>query len=88
MCKILYFDGSSSSVTLRAVMPLADLKSLFRSNDLLFVSDSYSDLTVGREPETFIEVTVEEQQAEWRAGFYATAKKPLDFEDCLRSLCG
>jgi len=87
VCKILYFDGISGSVTLRAVVPIADLKSLL-PNDLRFIGDSYSELITGRQAETFIEVTTEEQQAECRAGFYSAGARPLEFEGCLRALGG
>jgi hypothetical protein len=88
MAKIFYCGGSSGRLgVLRAVMPLSDLKPLMSEETLDYAGQSFPGLHEDSTAHTVIEILREEEDGKWKAGFYLLEKKPLHFEDSLRSFC-
>lgn len=87
MPKIFYLDGAANSLgMLRAIVPLADLAALLSKEVPIYMGRSFAEARENGAPSTLIEIMPEEEQQDWRAGFYRVGKKPLQFEEILRSL--
>lgn len=87
MPKIFYFDGSvNGRGMLRAIVPLADLLRLLSEGMMPVYVGASSEAREKGLPDTLIEVMQEEEQPDWRAGFYCLGRNPLQFEEILRSL--
>jgi hypothetical protein len=87
MAKIFYYDGSSNRLgMLRAVTPLSDLSDVLFDEILNYMGSSFPDLKQDSGPCTVMEITSDEEEVGWRAGFYLIKKGPLEFEDSLRTL--
>jgi len=85
VAKIFYCGGSSGRLgTLRAVVPLADLKRLMSEEALDYVGQSFPELKQNSSPCTVIEIMADEENGNSIAGFYLIEKTPLHFEDSLR----
>ncbi len=87
MPRIFYLDGAANSPgMLRAVVPLADLAALLSEESPTYMGRSFAEARENGVPTTLIEIMPEEEQRDWRTGFYRVGKKPLQFEEILRSL--
>lgn len=85
MPKIFYLDGAANSPgMLRAVVPLADLAALLSEESPTYMGRSFAEARENGVPATLVEIMPEEEQPDWRAGFYRVRKKPPQFEEILR----
>jgi len=87
MAKIFYCSGSSRMGTLRAVIPLADLFTVLREEIPNYAGPSFPELGEDSAPCTVIELMSDEEEPDWKAGFYLLDKEPVHFEDGLRKFC-
>lgn len=73
--------------TLRAVLPLADLSAVLREEIPIYAGASFPELGRDSPPCTVIEIVPDEEEPDWKAGFYLLDKQPSQFEDGLRAFC-
>jgi hypothetical protein len=73
--------------TLRAVIPLADLFTVLCEETPIYAGPSFPDLDGNSVPCTVIELMPDEEEPELKAGFYILEKKPVHFEEGLRTFC-
>jgi hypothetical protein len=71
---------------LRAVVKLSILTDLLTTLTADYVGECFPVPQEENSSSTVVEVTSEETQADWRAGFYRINRRPLEFEELLRSL--
>jgi hypothetical protein len=87
MAKIFYCGGLSGRMgTLRAVILLVDLFTVLREEIPIYAGPSFPELEEDSGPCIVIELMLDEETAEWKAGFYLLGKEPVHFEDGLRTL--
>jgi len=85
--KIFYCGGSAGRLgTLRAVVRLSNLIELLSEETVHYIGECFPELKGDISPSTVVEVTSDETQTGWRAGFYRIEKRPPEFEELLRSL--
>lgn len=85
--KVFYCGGSAGRLgMLRAIVDLSILIELLSALTVHYVGECFPDLQEENSPSTVVEVTPDETQTGWRAGFYRIEKRPLEFEELLRSL--
>ncbi len=86
MAKIFYCGGLSGRLgMLRAVIPVADLSGVLSRESPKYVGKSFPKIKQTGPSCTVIEVVPDENQGQWRVGFYRTANGPLEFEGHLRA---
>jgi hypothetical protein len=85
--KVFYCGGGAGHVgMLRAVVKLSALIRLMTSLSAKFAGESFPILKEEYPPSTVVEVTPDETQPGWNAGFYRLNSEPVEFEELLRSL--
>lgn len=85
MAKIFYCGGFSGPLGMfRAVIPVADLSGILLEERPRYVGKSFPKMKQADSSCTVIEVVPDEEQEHWKAGFYRTAKGPLEFEGHLQ----
>lgn len=73
--------------TLRAVMPLVDLFTVLCEEIPIYAGPSFPELEEDSGSCTVIELMLDEEEPDWKAGFYLLDKEPVHFEDGLRTFC-
>jgi hypothetical protein len=88
MAKVFYCGGSSGRLgVLRAVIPLSDLKPLLSEENPNCVGQSFPAANQDSSAHIVLEIVFDEEDGNWKAGFYLIEKGPLHFEDSLRLFC-
>ncbi len=88
VAKIFYCGGSSGRLgVLRAVMPFSDLKPLVSDESPGYVGQSFPAASPDSSAHIVLEIVSDEEDGDWKAGFYLIDKGPLHFEESLRTFC-
>jgi hypothetical protein len=87
MVKVFYVGGSASTNgMLRAVLLSTQVAELAVTQKFTYIGARFPPQGAGDPPVTTVEVTEEQGQITWRAGFYRAERAPVQFEEILRSL--
>ena len=87
MCKVFYCGGCAGRLgMLRAIVELSSLVDPLSEETAQYVGQIFPEFQKDGPPTTVLEVTPNEAQTSWHSGFYVLEKRPLEFEELLRSL--